>query len=313
MRIAVIGAGGVGGWLAARLGASGVDVHVVARGRQLAAIREQGLTLRSVAGDAHAMVHATAEAGEIGPCNVVLFCVKSYDTDEAAATHLPALTTSETAVVTLQNGIDNPERIARVVGRPQVVGGLALIASTVTAPGLVSHTGGPARIVFGELDGGSSARTSALAKVCTDAAIDAQVSDCIDVAMWDKFAFLCALAGTTATVRLPLGDIRACAASWSLFGRIVEEVYAVARAEGVQVPDDAVEKQIVFAEGLEPHLSSSLYHDLVTGRRMELEALHGTVLRRGQEVGVPTPMCEAVYAVLHPHADIAGSTEPPGH
>jgi len=289
------------------LATAGADVHVVARGAHLDAIRTRGLTLSSPAGDVVARVSATDDASEIGPCDAVLFCVKSYDTDAAAAAHLPALCGDGTAVVSLQNGIDNADRLAGVVGRSRVVGGLALIASQVTEPGVVVHSGGPARVVVGELDGSSTARTAALVNACAVSGVDARLSDRIRAELWDKFAFLCALAGTTATIRLPLGEVRACAASWAMFRRLVEEAYAVARAAGIAPAPDAVQQRIAFAEGLEPHIHGSLYNDLVAGRRIELDALHTTVVRLGREHRVPTPMSAAVDAILRPHAELAGA------
>jgi 2-dehydropantoate 2-reductase len=312
MRIAVVGAGGVGGWLAARLWAAGADVHVVARGGHLAAIQERGLVLTSPAGDVRAMVDATDDVAAVGPCDAVLFCVKAYDTDRAAVV-LPALCTDRTIVASLQNGIDNVDRLARVVGRAHVVGGLALIASAIAEPGMVRHSGGPARVVFGDLRGAAEARAAELVDACSVPGVDARLSPGIEAALWDKFAFLCALAGTTATTRLPLGDVRACPASWALFGELVAEVFAVARAAGVDVADDAEERQVAFAEGLEPHIRASLHHDLVAGRRIELDALHGTVVRLGAEHGVPTPASGAVHAILRPHAELARTRHPADH
>lgn len=314
MRIAVIGAGGVGGWLAARMWAAGSDVHVVARGAHLEALRERGLALRSPAGDVLARVPATADPAAIGPCDVVLLCVKAYDTDDAAAL-LPALCADRTVVASLQNGIDHARRLTHAVGAAHVVGGLALISSTVVEPGVVRHSGGPGRVVFGDLagsrsrpagqDSGGSGPAAQVVAACRVPGVDARLSDRIDVALWDKYAFLCALAGTTATIRLPLGDIRACPASWTLFQRIVAEVYAVARAAGVDIDPDAEARQTAFAETLEPHIYASLYHDLVAGRPIELDALHGTVVRLGAQHRIPTPMSAAVEAILRPHADRA--------
>lgn len=303
MKIAVVGAGGVGGWLAARLATAGADVHVLARGAHLDAIRARGLTLTSPAGDIVAPVSATDDATGIGPADAVLFCVKAYDTDAAAAAHLPALCKAGTTVVSLQNGIDNAERLAAVVDPSRVVGGLALIASQVARPGVIEHRGGPARIVLGELDGTPDARVAELVRACTVGGIDARVSDRIAVELWDKFAFLCAFAGTTATTRLPIGDVRACAPAWAMFRQLVEEVYVVARAAGVTPDPDAVDRQAAFAEDLEPHIHASLYHDLVAGRRIELDALHATVVRLGRTHGVPTPVSEVVNAILRPHVE----------
>jgi 2-dehydropantoate 2-reductase len=306
MRIAVVGAGGVGGWLAARLAAAGRDVHLVARGTHLTAVREHGLTLRSPAGDVTVAVPATDDAARIGPCDAVLFTVKSYDVPTAAA-HLPPLVGPRTTIAPLQNGVDAAERVAEVVGPERVVGGLALISSGIAGPGVVEHAGGPARIVLGDLPGGPAGRAEALVRACAVPGVDAQHDTAIRPALWDKFAFLCALAGTTATTRLPLGSVRSCPASWAMFRDLVAEVYAVARAEGIDPGADAVERTLAFVEGLEPHILASLYHDLVGGRRLELDALHGTVVRLGRRHGVPTPMSQAVEAILRPHAERASA------
>ena len=224
MRIAVIGAGGVGGWLAARLWSAGADVHVVARGAHLAAIQAQGLTLTSPMGDVRASVAATDDAASIGPCDAVLLCVKAYDTAAAAAL-LPGLCHDTTVVASLQNGIGNAAELARALGPQRVVGGLVLISSTVSEPGVVLHSGGPARVVLGDLPGSAAGGAERLVTAMSVPGVDARRSDRIEVELWDKFAFLCAVAGTTATTRLPLGEVRACPASWSLFAQLLTEVY----------------------------------------------------------------------------------------
>jgi 2-dehydropantoate 2-reductase len=301
MKIAVVGAGGVGGYFGVRLAASGQDVTLIARGPHLQAIRERGLQVRSVKGDFTAVVPAAGDPAEIGPCDVVLFCVKSYDT-ESAASRLAPLIGVDTAVVSLQNGIDNEEKIAGTIGADHVVGGTAFIFSTISAPGIVTHTGGPARMVFGEMHGTVSARVERLLAACQGAGIDSEVPADIRVVLWTKYAFICAVAGMTAALRLPLGEIRACSESWTMFARIVTEVVSLARAEGVPLPENVVEQQLEFATGLDPGSLSSLHHDLVTGRRMELEALHGTAVRRAARLGVAMPACEAIYAILRPWA-----------
>jgi 2-dehydropantoate 2-reductase len=301
MRIAVIGAGGVGGYFGGRLALAGNDVVLVARGSHLAAVRERGLRVRSVKGDFTADVRASDDPAEFGPCEVVLFCVKSYDT-EAAAARLGPLLGEDTAVVSLQNGIDNEEKIAAAVGAGHVLGGAAFIFSTIAEPGVVAHTGGPARIVFGERDGVRTERVEELLAACHNAGIDAEIPADIRVVLWTKLAFICAVAGMTSAVRLPLGEVRDCAESWGLFRRIVAEVAALADAEGVRLGEDVVEQQLRFAAGLSPESYSSLHHDLVNGRRMELEALHGAVVRRAARRGVPVPANEAIYAVLRPWA-----------
>jgi 2-dehydropantoate 2-reductase len=301
MKIAVIGAGGVGGYFGGRLALSGNDVTLIARGHHLDAIRERGLRVRSFHGDFTVPVAATDAPDQVGPCDAVLFCVKSYDTETAAA-QLHPLLDEQTAVISLQNGIDNEEKIAALIGANHVVGGAAFIFSSIVEPGVVVHTGGPAKIVFGELDGVRSPRVERLLMVCREAGIDADIPADIRVVLWTKFAFICATAGLTSAVRLPLGDIRTCPESWELFRRILAEVIALARAEGVPLGEHVIDQQLAFAERLEPGSYSSLHHDLITGKRMELEALHGTVVRRAAECEISTPVSEVIYGMLRPWA-----------
>ncbi len=301
MKIGVVGAGGVGGYFGGRLAEAGNDVHLLARGPHLAAIRANGLRVRSVKGDFVAPVLATGDPGEIGRCDAILFCVKSYDSREAAAGLAPMLG-EETAVVSLQNGVDNEETIAAVIGADKVLGGAAFIFSTITEPGVVAHTGGPARLAFGEIDGVRTDRVERLLAACRAAGIDADVPSDIRAVLWSKFAFICAVAGMTSAVRLPLGEIRDDEDAWAMFRRLVEEVVAVGRAEGVPLADDTVEQQIALAAAQPAGAYSSLHHDLVNGNRMELDALHGAVVRRGARRGVPTPANAAIHAILSPWA-----------
>jgi 2-dehydropantoate 2-reductase len=301
VKLAVVGAGGVGGYFGGRLALGGHDVALLARGPHLAALRERGLQVRSAKGDFTVDVAASDEATDIGTVDVVLFCVKSYDTETAARWLMPLLR-DDTAVVSLQNGIDNEEKIAAAVGPEHVVGGAAFIFSSLAKPGMISHTGGPARIVFGELTGERSSRVERLMEACREAAIDAEVPPDIRVVLWTKFAFICATAGLTAAVRLPLGEIRGSAESWRMFRRIVAEIVALAQAEGVPLGDDVVDAQVDFAASLEPGSYSSLYNDLVAGKRLELDALHGSVVRRAARRGLPVPANEAIYAILAPWA-----------
>ncbi len=301
MRIAVFGAGGVGGYLGARLADAGAEVHLVARGEHLEALRSDGLTLRSVLGDVHVSLPATDDPAEIGPVDAVLFCTKSTDTDAGAAALRPLLGDT-TPVVSFQNGVGNEQRIADVVGREHAVGGVALIFSTIAEPGVVDHTGGPARFVFGELDGSRSDRLVTLASWFEQAGIDHELSGDIHVALWRKLTFICGQAGTTAAIGLPIGEILADDASRHLLERLFAETAAVARAHGVALPTDLVETNLAFAAGLDPAMRSSLYHDLSHGKPMELEALHGTVLRLGEDLDVDVPMTRAIHAVLSPWA-----------
>lgn len=301
MKVVVLGAGGVGGYFGGRLAVAGHEVAMVARGAHLAAMREHGLRVTSVHGDFQVRVPVADDPGAFRPCDVVLFGVKSFDTETAAARLGPVLG-PETAVVSFQNGVDNEGQIAAVVGAEHVVGGAAFIFSVITEPGVVAHTGGPARIVFGELDNRRTPRVEQLLAACVGAGIDATIASDIGAVLWTKFAFICATAGMTAAVRLPLGEIRDTPPAWAMFRQIFAEVVELARLEGVPLGDDVVDRQLQFAADLPPGSFSSLYHDLTTGHRMELDALHGSVVHRAERFGLSVPACTAVHAILTPWA-----------
>jgi 2-dehydropantoate 2-reductase len=301
MRIAVYGAGGVGGYFGGRLAQAGAEVHLIARGAHLQALREHGLSVRSVKGDFEVQAPATDNPAEVGPCDFVLFCVKTFDTDTAAA-RLGPLVGESTAVVSLQNGVENEEKLARAVGEDHVMGGAAFIFAEIAEPGVIVHTGGPASITFGELDGHTSQRAKRLLACCEQAGFEAELSATIKTVLWAKLAFICAQAGMTAAVRLPIGEIRTAAAAWAAFSHLVAEVCAVAEADGHPVPHAAQKRALALAQGVEPGSFSSLHDDLVAGRRMELEALHGFVGRRAAQHGLAVPTSDAVYAILQPWA-----------
>jgi 2-dehydropantoate 2-reductase len=301
MKIAVYGAGGVGGYFGGRLAEAGHDVRFIARGAHLAAIRSHGLTVRSGRGDFTTKAPATDDPTEIGACDAVLFCVKAYDTRSAAA-RLPALLSADTAVVTLQNGVDNEDILGEEIGRGHVLGGAAYIFAAITEPGTIVHTGVPAGLAFGELDGGPSGRAERLRAACEEAGIPAEVPPDIRVTLWSKLVLICGIAGMTAATRLPVGAVRDDPESWAMLRRLFTETATVGRAEGVPLPDTVVDQYVTMASGLDPQARSSLYHDLAAGRRLELEALHGTVVRRAREHGIAVPASEAVYAVLSPWA-----------
>jgi 2-dehydropantoate 2-reductase len=301
VRIAVFGAGGIGGYFGGRLASAGADVHLIARGPHLRALRADGLRVRSVRGDSATVVHATDDPADVGACDCVLFCVKAYDTQEAAEQLAPLLH-EETAVVSLQNGVDNEEKIAAAIGANHVLGGVAYVFASVVEPGVIRHTGGAGGFTFGELDGSQSERGARLCDLCGEAGIPAELVADIRARLWQKFAFICAQGGVTASARVALGQIRETPETWHLFVRIVDEVVALAAAEGVSLAPEVAAAPLAWARSLEPTVLSSLHDDLVHGRRMELEALHGFVVRRSGEHGLQAPISEMIYALLKPHA-----------
>ena len=302
MRVAVMGSGGLGGFFGGLLARAGEDVTFIARGAHLEAIRARGLAVRSpLVGDFTVHAPATANPGEIGPVDLVLVGVKTYDLD-AAAVQLRPLVGPETLVLPLQNGIDSHERLAQVLGREPVLGGVGYVVSTIDAPGVIAHTG-LNRVVFGELDGGASPRTERLQVVLTRAGIEAELHPDIRLPLWEKFVLLSATGGAMALTRLPLGTIRAHPETAALLRDTMAEAFAVGRACGVGLPDDCVGRHWAMLEGLPAGARGSMSHDLAAGRRLELDALTGTVVRLGHEHRVPTPLNRAVYAALKPFAD----------
>ena len=304
MRIVVLGAGGVGGYFGAKLARAGEDVTFVARGAHLAAIRAAGLRVRStIEGEAVVTVSAVEDTTGLAPADVVLLTVKAYGT-EAVLERARAVVGPETAVITLQNGVQSVEAIDRVFGAGHAVGGAAYIFAVIGAPGVIEHRL-LGRIAFGEMDGRRTPRAERVLAALQKAEIPAELSADIRRVMWEKYLLICAQAGMTALARVPAGVLRAHAPTWAMYRALVEEVAAVGRAEGVALAPDSVDSVMKAAEALPATAYSSLHHDLVNGKPLELEALHGHLVRLGRRHGVATPMAAAVYAALLPHA--AGS------
>ena len=303
MRIAIMGSGGTGGYFGGLLAGAGEEVTFIARGAHLEALRLRGLTVKSrLAGDFTLPVRATDTPNDVGPVDLILFCVKTYDTDTAAESIRP-LIGADRMVLSLQNGVENAERIARITGHNSGLGAVAYVVSAIEAPGVIAQTAGPGKILLGELAGGMSARTERLHSVLQMAEIAAEVHPHIRVAIWQKFLFICAFSGVTALTRVPIGAILTDQVTHALFRGTLEEVEAVARGDGIELPEDCVEQAMATAEAVEPWGRGSLYHDLAGGRYLELESLNGEVVRRGREHGVSTPLNFAIYAALRPYVD----------
>jgi len=303
MRIAVVGAGGTGGYFGGLLARAGQDVTFIARGAQLDALRTKGLQVKSRQFGTFAVpVKATDNVDEIGPVDLILFCVKAYDTVEAAEAMRPLLGAS-TMVLSVQNGIDNESRIAAITGKHAVLGAAATVSAQIESPGVIAVTQEPAWIRFGELDGGVSRRTDHLAEIFQAAGFNSDVFPDIRIQMWEKFVFICALSGVTTMMRLPIGPILAHEESRMLFRAVMEEVTAVAHVHGIPLPEDVVDRWFTLSERLNGGVYGSMHTDLVEGRRLELESLNGMVTRLGFAAHVPTPMNFAIYAALKPLAD----------
>ncbi len=303
MKIAIMATGGVGGYFCARLAAAGEDVHFIARGQHLAALRANGLVLKSANGDLHLQsVSATDDPASIGTVDIIIFAVKQYDTESAAKLIKPAIG-ADTAAITLQNGMDKDERLRAVLGHGHVMDGAAYIGGArVASPGVITHVGKVARIIFGEADGSRSARGERFLAACKNAGIEASFSTEIAKELWAKFAMLSAFSGVSSVLRRPAGEIAGDDTTRKLFADAIMESVAIAKANGVDLGDDYLAKQRNFLDQMPPENKSSMQLDVEAGRRLELDWLSGAVARIGDELGVPTPIHHFIYAALKLYA-----------
>jgi 2-dehydropantoate 2-reductase len=305
MRIAVMGTGGVGGYFGAKLAQAGNDVTFIARGGHLAALHERGLKIESGVSPLHlANVHATDDPGEIAPVDVVMFCVKLWDVEQAAVQVEPLVSTGG-VVIPFQNGLAAPEILERVLGPARVLGGVAYIAATIREPGVIAHTGTMARLRVGAFPEGPAERATQFADACRAAGVDVEVSADIRRALWEKFCFLSALSGCTSVARQPVGAIRGDPDLRATFEAALREAWSVGRARGVPLADDYVAAQLKALDGLPAEMRSSMQNDLAGGRRLEAPWLSGAVAALAKNAGLAAPVSGVLYAALKPY--VAGA------
>jgi len=305
MRFAVIGAGGVGGYFGGKLAHGGADVVFIVRGKTLDALRTNGLRVDSINGDfVLPQVNATDDPKAAGPVDVVLLAVKTSQIPEVLESIAP-LIGNETAVIPLENGMDAPEQIAAAVGREHAMGGLCAIVSFIVAPGHIHHAASDPFLMFGELDNAKSERVIRIAEAMKAAGINADVPPDIHKSMWTKFLFIAPLSGIGAVTRVPTGVWRAMPEIRDIARRALDEIVALAAARGVELGADAVDVTMSRYDGLAPEATSSLQRDIMQGKRSELEAQLGAVVRMGRESGIATPIHEMLYAMLLPQERMA--------
>jgi 2-dehydropantoate 2-reductase len=308
MRIAVMGTGGVGGYFGARLAHAGNDVVFVARGAHLAAMREQGLRIESAGGGVVLpKVDATDNPASIAPVDIVMFCVKLWDVERAAAQIAP-LVAQGGAVIPFQNGIDSTDILTRELGAAHVLGGVAYIAATIRSPGVIGHVGSMARLRVGAFDGAESngllgTRAKAFVEACQAAGVEAELVPDIRRALWEKFVFLNALSGLTCLARQPLGCIRTDPDLRATFGASMHETIAVAAAKGVSFTGDFIARQLRALDGLPAEMRASMLNDLVAGHRLEAPWLCGRVAQLAMHAGIDAPVNATIYAALKPYLD----------
>jgi 2-dehydropantoate 2-reductase len=301
MRIAVYGTGGVGGYFGGRLAQAGESVVFVARGEHLAAIRSEGLRVESVAGDFRVQpAEATDDPAAAGPADLVIVGVKAWQVPDAASAVLPLLHEA-TVVMPLQNGVEAPDQLAAVVGERRVVPGLCRLVSYVAAPGWIRHAGVPPRIEFGERDGSRTPRVAALLAAFEKCqGVSAAVPPDILAALWEKFLFIAPFSGVGAVARRPAGALRGVPETRALLEAAMREAWELARARGVKVREDAVERTMGFVDALPADATASMQRDIVEGRPSELHSQIGAVVRLGRAAGIATPANDFLYASLLP-------------
>jgi len=302
MRIAAMAAGAVGGYFGARLAAAGHDVFFIARGAHRDAIAKNGLKVESVHGDLHLpKPNVTDDPRKVGPVDIVLFAVKLWDTETAAAAARPLLG-PDSRLITFQNGVDSVERLSAVLGADRIVGGAAYIATVIGSPGIIKHTSNFAMMRFGRPDKRPDDRLNAFVDAGKAAKLDIALSADIDRELWQKFIFLTAMAGTTASLRSSIGPIVADPELRGFFRALMEEAFAVGKTQGISLDPAFIDERMNFVTSkVEPGMKASMAHDLERGNRIELDWLAGKVRALGKQFGVPTPASDTVYTVLKLH------------
>ncbi len=302
MHIAVMGAGSVGGYFGGLLARAGNRVSLIARGAHLDAIRSHGLQVKSQWGDFTVMAEATQDPGDVGPVELVLFTVKTYQ-NRSAISALAPLLGEDTSVLTLQNGVDSFEELSRGVGRERVLPGAAYMETQVEAPGVIRQQGDVVRIVYGEVHGGRTDRAVRILETLRAAQIPAELSTDVLKELWTKFLFISTMAGVTGASRAAMSLLLRRRECRELLQGAMREVEAVARARGIALDTDVVDRTMAYMDAEVENLRASMHTDLELGRPLELEALNGALVRIGREVGVPTPINGVLYALLVPHMD----------
>ncbi len=310
MRIAIYGTGGVGGYFGGRLAQAGEEVAFIARGEHLRAMQRDGLRVESIAGDFHIdPVQATDDPAAVGPVDVVLVAVKTWQLPDAAEAMRP-LVGPETIVVPLLNGVEAPAILAAVHGEEHVAGGLCSLITSIGGPGLIRHEGAPPRISFGRLDGRPDARLEALLGALSRAeGVTAEIAADVEAAMWRKFLMITTFSGIGAVTRAPVGVMRSLPETRSLLQQSLREIYDVALARDVALTPEGMEAAMAFMDALPPAATASMQRDILDGRPSELEAQSGAVVRLGAEAGVETPLHRFIYHSLLPQERKARGVE----
>ncbi|HEY4761711.1 MAG TPA: 2-dehydropantoate 2-reductase [Thermoguttaceae bacterium] len=300
MKIAVVGAGGVGGYFGGLLATGGHHVSFISRGEHLRALKEDGLQIKSPHGDIRVSnTISTNDPKEVGQVDYIIIAVKNYHLEDVAR-QLSPLIGPATTVVPLLNGVEAHEVLAKEIGRDKVVGGLCTIISMIESPGVIRQSSQIRKIVIGELDLSPAERVERIVKAWADVGVQASQSTNIFSEIWTKFTFIASFGGVTSLSRANAGEINKFEGTRKIFMEAMREVENVAVANGVKLEASAVESGVKVAQSLEPTSTSSMQRDVAEGRPFELEAFSGKIVRLGNELSIETPIHRAIYWLLLP-------------
>ncbi len=303
MRIAVMGAGGVGGYFGGVLARADHEVVLIARGEHLKAIQERGLMVRSHHhGQFQIDIQATSDPAEVGLVDLLLFTVKTYHNPKAVPLIQP-LVGPKTAILTLQNGVESHRHLTEVQGDGRVFTGAAYIESGVASAGMIRQNGEVVRVVFGHPAGEEQEGAGQILEILADAGIETQLSPDVMKALWNKFVFIVALAGPTTAARREMDQLLEFSEGRELVMTVLKEAESVGRALGIALEEDLLDCTMSYIDGYARDLHASMHTDLERGNPLELEALNGAVVRLGIEAGVPTPANQSIYALLKPYVE----------
>jgi 2-dehydropantoate 2-reductase len=306
MKVAIVGAGGVGGLIGSLLARAGSEVALVARGEHLRAIRDRGLRVETPKGSFEVKVEASDDPSKLGPAAAVLVAVKTWQLREVAPALAPLLGPGAVAVPLL-NGIDASDVLVEALGKERVCGGLCHVFAWIAGPGMVKTAGGAPRVTVGELDGGGRGRLEELSAALRSAGVDSAVVGDVRAALWEKLLFVGPLGAVGAAARSPAGVLRSTAETRALLEKAMREIETVARARGVSVSGSAVAAALARVDSLPPDATTSLHRDLVAGRPSELDDLVGAVVRAAAQTRTPAPAHEFLWATLLPQENAARS------
>ena len=305
MNIVIYGTGGVGGYFGARLAEAGNNVTFIARGKHLEAIKNNGLLLKSVNGDYLVNpANATSNIAEVKNIDLILVCVKTWQVAEVAEIIKPVLN-ENTMVISLLNGCENAEVLSSVIDEKHVLGGLCKVVSFIEDYGVVKHVAYEPTIVFGELNNEKTARALQLEKVLNEANITNKLASNIQKEIWTKYLYITTVSALGALTRATHGEMLASAYIKNMMLKTAEEICAVAKAKGVYLPENIIEKQFKIIESLPYETTASLQRDVMEGKPSELEAQNGTIVRLGKELNVSTPTNDLIYYALLPQENRA--------